>query len=55
MEERRDAVVLAPVAVALQRPPTDKQAALVRAVEVVTRHLKGAVAALDQLREELQK
>lgn len=55
MTEPRNATVLAPVAVAFQRPPTDKQAAMVRAVEVITRHLKGAVAALEELREELKK
>lgn len=55
MTERRDAVIAAPVAVAVQRQPTDKQAAMVRAVEVITRHLKGAVAALEELREELKK
>ena len=53
MEQRRDATIMAPVAVANQRP--DKAAALLRAVEHVSRHLKGAVAALDTLIEELKK
>ena len=55
MNERRAATVIAPVAAAFQRPPSDKQAAMLRAVEVVTRHLKGTVAALEELREELKK
>lgn len=55
MTEPRDAVVIAPVAVAQQRQPSDAKQAALRSIETITRHLTGVIRALEDLRQELKK
>lgn len=52
-EERKDATVIAPVAIAFNRPQNGEKAA--SHLDTIMRHLLGALKAVEDLRDTLRK